>query len=58
MHQLKKKKIKCTAYVRRKEGAPNLSEKKKYVRPWEDRKGMLGILKKREGMLPHPLNAM
>ena len=44
--------------MRRKQGAPNLSEKKKQVRPWEDRKGMLGILKKREGMLPHPLNAM
>ena len=44
--------------MRRKQGAPNLSEKKKQVRPWEDRKGMLRILKKIEGMLPHPLNAM
>ena len=48
--------------MRRKEGSPSLSEKKKkkkkHVRPWEGKKAMLGMLKKREGMLPQPLNAM
>ena len=44
--------------MRRKEGSPSLSEKKKHVRPWEGKKAMLGMLKKREGILPQPLNAM